>query len=149
MPYETPTVAQLVALYPAFATVPPGTVDAHVAEAEQTGVDTSWLEADYQPAVMALAAHNMTLLGIGVASQAEGYARQGVTSIKSGSFSATFDGDRAKALAAGDFSATPYGQRYETLLRKNKAGPRVVGATNNVGLGSWPLYRQNDGRLIP
>ena len=148
MPYETPTASQLKTLYPVFADVADATVDAQIGEAAATGVDDSWLEGDYQHAVMALAAHNMALLGIGTVSQVESYARQGVTTLKSGSFSASFDADRAKAMAAGEYSATPYGQRYETLLKKNKGGPRVL-AGSPLGSGSYPVYRQNDGRLLP
>lgn len=149
MPYATPTADALKTLYPAFATVADATIDAQIADAEQTGVDETWLEDDYQPAVMALAAHNMALLGIGSVSKAESYARQGVTSLKSGSFSASFDADRAKAVAAGEYSATPYGQRYDALLRKNKGGPRVVGAGASLSGGTYPVHLQNNGRLLP
>ncbi len=143
MAYEIPAAATLQALYPAFADVADATLDAHIAKAAAEGVDESWLEADYQPAIMALAAHNMALLGIGKQSKAEQYARQGVVSIKSGSFTASFDADKAKAAAEGELSSTPYGQGYEQLLRKNKGGPRVLGS------GSTPSasYLPNNGRL--
>ncbi len=147
MPYEKPTAAEFKARYPAFADVDDATVTVHVDDAAATGVDTSWLESDYAPAVSALAAHNMASLGLGAQSKAETYARQGVTSIKSGSFSVGYDASRAAAAADGEYSATAYGQTYEKLLRKNKGGPRVLrGRAGPCGFGT-PLLRTNHGRF--
>lgn len=148
MAYDVPTAAQLKAKYPAFDTVADATVDVHVADAAATAVDTSWREADYAPAIMAFAAHRMALLNIGVHGQVAGYARQGVTSLRSGSFSVSLDADKAKAAAAGELDATPYGQDYKRLLGMNKSGPRVISARLPAGYG-WPYFRQNDGQIIP
>jgi hypothetical protein len=100
MAHEVPTAADLKARYPAFADVADATVDIHIADASTTGVDTSWLEADYAPAISALAAHNMALLNIGAHGEAAGYARQGLTRIRSGSFDASFS-DKAVSRASG------------------------------------------------
>lgn len=149
MPYEMPTAAALKALYPAFDAVADATVDAHLANAAATGVDTSWLEADYQPAVSALAAHNLAMLGLGAETKAQSMAREGVTSFRSGSYQASFDGERAKASAGGEYSATVYGQEYERLLRKNRGGPRVIGAGASLAGGASPVYPPGGTGLIP
>ncbi len=148
MAYDVPTAANLKAKYPAFADVADATVDVHLADASTTAVDTSWREADYAPAIMAFAAHRMALLDIGVHGQVAGYARQGVTSLRSGSFGVSIDADKAKAAAGGTLDATPYGQEYKRLLGANKSGPRVI-ATRLTGGGTWPFYRRNDGVVIP
>lgn len=149
MAYDVPTAATLKAKYPAFADVADATVDVHLADAAATAVDTSWREADYAPAIMAFAAHRMATLDIGAHGQVAAYARQGVTSIRSGSFSATFDADKAKAAAAGALDATPYGQEYKRLLGMNKGGPRVVAARVETNPYGWPFRRRNDGLIIP
>lgn len=148
MAYDVPTAATLKATYPAFAGVADATVDIHLATASTTAVDTSWREADYAPAIVAFAAHRMALLNIGDHGQVAGYARQGVTSLRSGSFGVSLDPDKAKAAASGSLDATPYGQEYKRLLGMNKSGPRVLGG-NLSGGGTWPFYRQNDGLVIP
>lgn len=144
MAYDVPTAAQLQAKYPAFAAVADATIDVHVGDAAATAVDTSWREADYAPAIMAFAAHRMALLGIGAHGKVADYARQGVTSLRSGSFGVSLDGDKAKASASGELDATPYGQEYKRLLGMNKGGPRVVRPRLPAG-ASGLLSRQNNG----
>lgn len=134
MAYELPTASQLATKYPAFASVPPETIDAHVADAASEAVDNTWIEADYQPAVMAWAAHRMAMLGLGAVDRAAKYARQGVTGVKSGSFSISLDAERARAAANGELESTLYGQDYLRLLKRSKGGPRVL----TGGVGSLP-----------
>lgn len=141
MPYDVPTVQNLVARYPAFATVPVDTVALHIADAAGAGVDTSWREADYGPAICALAAHNMALLGLGDIDETQKYAAAGVNRIRSGNFDASFSESRVKAASSGGFDATVYGRLYKTMLRRNRAGPRIIGP------GSTAL--QNDGGILP
>jgi hypothetical protein len=148
MAYQVPSAADLIARYPAFAAVAPATIDIHLADAATSGVDQSWLEADYAPAIAALAAHRMTLLGIGAHGEAANYARQGVSEIKSGGFQAKFADKHVGTAASGKLEATPYGQAYAVMLRRNKGGPRLVGAGPAVG-GWGPLEQQNDGGIVP
>ena len=126
MAYETPTAAQLIARYPAFAAVGQSTIESHIADAIGSAVDSSWIAADYGPAAMAKAAHEMALLGLGALAETDKYAAAGVTAIRSGNFQASFSADTVKRKSGGGLSATVYGQAYRLLLRKNKAGPRVV-----------------------
>jgi len=146
--YETPTAAELIARFPAFASVDPATLDVYISDAATDGVDRSWSEGRYKLAIVALAAHNMALLGIGDHGQVAGYARQGLAEIKTGNFSAKL-GDATVARASrGGLDATPYGQQYKLLLRREKGGPRVVGAA--PGAGDWGhIGLQNNGGYTP
>lgn len=141
MAYDTPTAADLIARYPAFAAVAEATIDVHIADASTQAVDTSWDETDYAPAIAAKAAHEMALLGLGAQGEAAGYAAAGVTSIKSGNFQASFSADKVKKASGGTLDATPYGKAYKRLLRKNKGGPRVVAQ------GTFAGARPTDGYL--
>lgn len=147
MAYEVPTAAALIARYPAFVAVPVETIDIHIADA-LGGVDASWIEADYAPAIAALAAHNMALLGIGDHGELAGFTRAGVTRIRTGNFDAGFSDRKAGTASAGGFDATPYGQRYKVLLRRSKGGPRLIGG--GAVADEWAaLAQQNDGGIVP
>lgn len=146
-PYAVPRPSDLAARYPAFAGVPYATLAIHINDA-LTGADTSWNAGDYQPAILALAAHNMSLLGIGEQSEVAAYARQGLTGLRDGAFSMNLSDKAVGAACGGTFDATPYGRLYKVLLRRNKAGPRLVGGP--LPGGGWgPLAQQNDGGILP
>lgn len=126
MAYAVPSAAQLVARYPAFASVAEATIDVHIADAATGAADSSWPEELYAPAIAAKAAHEMALLGLGEQTEAAGYAAAGVTSIRSGNFQASFSGGAVDRVAAGGLDATVYGRAYKRLLKSAKGGPRVV-----------------------
>lgn len=148
MAYAIPTAAELIARYPAFAAVPPATIDVHIADASVQAVDTSWGETDYAPAIAAKAAHEMALLGLGDRGEAAGYAAAGVTQIRSGNFQASFSSDAVKKASGGGLDATPYGVAYKRLLRKNRGGPRLAGG--GAGVDPWgPVALQNNGQFLP
>jgi len=145
--YETPTPTHLTTTYPAFADVPYATINAHI-QGALGGVDTTWIAADYPRAIMALAAHNMSLLGIGAVDESEGYARKGVTGIRDGAFHVNFSDKRVAELSGGSWSASPYGRLYESLLASNKGGPRVIGGA--VAEDYWGFRAvQNNGVILP
>jgi hypothetical protein len=148
MAYEVPTAAALIARYPAFAAVAVETIDIHIADAAASGVDTSWIEGDYAPAIAALAAHNMALLGIGDHGELAGFAQAGVTRIRTGNFDAGFSERKVGAASSGGFDATTYGQRYKVLLRRSKGGPRLVGG-GPVSDDWAALAQQNNGGVVP
>lgn len=145
--YDAPTPADLIARYPAFAAVAPETIAIHLVDA-QSGVDTSWAAADYTPALTALAAHNMVLLGIGATDQTTAYARAGVSSLRDGAFSVSFNDKAVSAASGGGFDATPYGRVYKVLLRRNKGGPRIVGG-GAIETPWGPLGQLNNGGIVP
>ena len=132
MPYTTPSANDLQARYPAFAAVADATIDVWIADSLRF-VDETWLEDDYQPAIMSHAAHQMALLGIGTTTGA-GALPAGVTRFKSGTMDVTISDQAASAAASGEYGATPYGREYQRLLRRNFSGPRVIVA------GTLPTY---------
>lgn len=140
MAYTVPTADELQTRYPAFADVADVTVDYWIDDAQRF-VDESWTESDYAPALMALAAHNMSLAGMGTEATTVSSLPAGVTRFKSGSFEANFTDDAANARMAGSFGATRYGQEYLLLLRRNKGGPRVQ-ATGAVPYDPYVRYSQ-------
>lgn len=127
--YAKPTAAHLIARYPDFAAVPVATIRAWLTDAERS-VDTSWIEGDYAAALMALAAHNMALAGIGAAGAAQIPA--GVTRFRSGQMDVAISEAAANAAAAGGTSATRYGQEFERLRYRSFGGPRVVSTAGSA-----------------
>ncbi len=83
-------VAALRARYPAFASVPSATIRYWLDDAARF-VDSSWTDADRPIGLLACAAHHMAMNGLG----SEAATPQGVTSFKSGTFSATVDAHQA------------------------------------------------------
>lgn len=145
--YDMPRPSDLIDRYPAFAAVPYQTISIHLNDA-LSGVDTSWQQPDYAPAIVALAAHNMSLLGLGDEGEISGYRRAGVSSLRDGAFSVSFNDKCVGAASGGKFNATPYGRQYAVLLRRNKGGPRLVGGAAPPD-GWGPLGRLNNGGIVP
>lgn len=123
--YVKPVPGNLVARYPAFASVPTNTVQSWLTDAERYVTDV-WSEGDYPIGLMALAAHNMALAGLGADAAAFSGVPVGITSMKSGSLSLNFTPQAANARLVGDLTATRYGQEYSALLQRNRGGPRVA-----------------------
>ncbi|RVT93699.1 DUF4054 domain-containing protein [Sphingomonas crocodyli] len=124
MAYQPATPATLKMRYPAFASVPDETIQYWLTDSLRA-VDDSWIEGDRAVAEMALAAHNMTIGGVG--GGAGGSIPSGVTRFKSGSFDVAFSDTAATIAAEGGYKATRYGIEFQALLRASKAGPRVSG----------------------
>jgi hypothetical protein len=132
MPYTAPTPAELLLRYPAFAAVAEDVRQYWLTDAHRT-VDESWIEADYAPALMALAAHNMALAGNGAA----GGIPAGVTKFKSGAVDVAFSDAAAAAQVRGGYGATRYGIEFQALLRRNKGGPRLIGGGHGLACGGY------------
>lgn len=121
MPYIVPTAADLVARFPGFAAVPAPTIAGAIAEA-QSRVDQTWLPNDFGIALMLLAAHTMTLDGLGTGAEAAAAAAGalGFQSMRSGSLSL----DRGQGSGASQDSSmlqqTTYGRRFLALLKVNQ-----------------------------
>lgn len=147
MAYTEPTPADVKARYPAFADVADETVQVHLDDTA-TSVDVSWREADYIPAKAALAAHTMALAGIGARSEVEGFAAAGVNRVRSGNFDVSISDSRASRASGGTLDATPYGQAYKRILKRNKGGPRLAGGPAPA-CGWGPTAQQNDGVVLP
>jgi hypothetical protein len=130
MAYTAPTPADLRARYPAFADVQDATVQYWLTDAERF-VDETWIEGDYAPALMAHAAWQMSLRGLGVTSAVEGFGA-GVTRFKSGDMDVTISDKVAGAAASGGVAAGLYEAEFVALRRRNFGGPRLVGCAEPV-----------------
>lgn len=142
---STATPAELKAMFPAFAAVQDDTAQAWLDRAART-VTTAWPEADRKHGEMLLAAHLMTLNGLGTGVEAE-MAAQGMGSFKSmRSGSLSLDrGEAGDTAHMGEFGATQYGRQFWPLLRANAGGPRVTrsgtltgGCSLDPRIPRWP-----------
>lgn len=119
MAYDVPTAADLKTRYPAFAGVEDATVTYWIADAGRV-VDESWPETSFGPAMMAHAAHMMVEVG---ALAGQGLIPAGVTSFKSGTFSATVSDRQANAEG---YATTSYGRQFLAMRQAAFAGPRLA-----------------------
>jgi len=113
-----PTAATLKTRYPAFTAVADATVDYWINDGLRF-VPEAWGADDYAVGLMTYAAHNMGLGGLGT----DASSGAGVTSVKSGTFSATIS--EAQANAKG-YAATRYGHDFAAIQRRHNGGPRYV-----------------------
>lgn len=144
MAYEPVTTAQFKTAKPQFAAVPDVTVQQYL-DMAGIWVDASWAESTYQPAIIALACHLMTLEGLGTdpASVANKSGLYGFESIKSGTLTLTrARGAGVQSDYKGWITSTPCGEFFYQLLRLNKAGPRVAVVSTAACLSpyakDWP-----------
>jgi hypothetical protein len=107
--YTIPTLSEFRALYPAFDAVADVTVDAWLVKGDTE--TSTWPDPDRPDAVMLFAAHKMASSGLGT-----GTVASGVTSFKSGTFSATLSDTAASRTG---FESTSYGLDYLALRRRN------------------------------
>lgn len=132
MPYALPTLQQFRTKFPTFADVGNDTIEDAIEEASAS-VDTSWIEADYQPAILYLAAHILTvngalfgalgggvggIVGAGLVSE----VKLGDAQVKLGSSS----GGSGGGSSGSDLASTPYGLQYLRLLRRNQPAVALV-----------------------
>lgn len=129
----TPTAAEFKDRYPAFSAVGDAIVDEVMAEAASR-VGAEWIEADKRPAMMAYAAHALTLEGWGSPAVSVGGASMQVAGevdrITVGDVTASFGGKvRANvAVSARDdlLAETAYGRRFMDIRKRNAIGVLVV-----------------------
>lgn len=114
MPYVIPTSAQLKERYPAFSAVADALINLVIADAERN-VDEGWQEPDYQPAIMALAAH--MLVEEGATGRNVEFAGA-ITSSKLGDAQDTYSG-LTDSQMAGEFNSTSYGRKFMQLRALN------------------------------
>lgn len=126
MAYTDADADDLQTAFPRFAAVEDETVEFWLTRARRH-VDESWTEGDYAMGQMLMAAHLMTLNGLGTGAEAE-MAAAGVSdfkSVRSGAFSFT-RGDGDSGVASGSLGSTSYGRQFAALARLNVGGPRVT-----------------------
>ena len=127
MPYTVPAASDLVARFPAFAGVQNAAVTNAIAEA-QTRVDETWLPDDFSIAIMLLAAHTMTLDGLGTGAEAAAAAAGalGFASMRSGSLSLDRRQGTGGAGLPSMLAETSYGRRFLALLKLNQPAVAAV-----------------------
>lgn len=130
MAYTDPTADDLQASLPKFAAVADATVEFWLVRARRQ-VDETWSEGDYAMGQMLLAAHLMTLQGLGTGAEAEAAANGtgDYKTIRTGSV--TLERFDRGESASGDLASTSYGRQFIALARQNVGGPRVM-ATGTV-----------------
>lgn len=111
------TAADLLTLLPQFESVEPATITAWLAEAAKTTGDFD--AGDQDTAQIYLAAHLMSMAGIGPEMGAAGLAP--LRSFTSGSISMTKDETK------GDWGLTSFGRLFLPYLQAYRVGPRVTG----------------------
>lgn len=117
MAYSAPTPSDLRTRYPAFGTVMDATVQLWIDDAGRYA-DATWPELDRVAAVMAHAAHKMAEIGLGQSA-----VPLGLTSFKSGTFSASVSD---KTASATGFDSTVYGREFKTLRDRLFRGLRLA-----------------------
>lgn len=118
-----PLGATLVRLWPVFAAAPAATVDYWL---ERASVQAAWADGHGQ---MLYAAHNLSLSGYGA-----GAIPAGLTSFKSGAFSATISD---KLAGATGFDATVWGREFRALMFLQTGTPRLVTGGGIVDADSY------------
>ena len=113
MPYIKPTTSDFKTRYPAFAAVADAPVSYWLDEGDTE--TATWPDDIRARAVMAYAAHKLTETGA-----LAGTVPQGLTSFKSGTFSATVSDSLASLTG---FDATVYGREFIAMRRTAFSGP--------------------------
>ena len=121
MAYTPASVSRFKMHYPEFADVPADVVQYWLDDAALT-VGDCYTDPLGPKAQMALAAHNMTLRGLGQGSGGgtSGLANSGVTSFRSASMSVQFSSEVIDQRTSGGYNSTPYGREY--LLYRRQSG---------------------------
>ncbi|TQI72913.1 uncharacterized protein DUF4054 [Bosea sp. AK1] len=131
MPYTLPTAADFRAKFPAFAAVGDPTVTLAIQEASSS-VDESWIEADYQPAILYLAAHILVVDGaitdgLGLGAVGGAIAAGVLSEAKVGDVTAKLaSGGNSGGSSASGYGSTAFGSRYLQLLRRNQPAVALV-----------------------
>jgi hypothetical protein len=146
MPYTVPTVEQFRARFPEFGPgdYPDGLLQAVLEEASG-GVGTDWVERDYQPAILYLAAHMLeaqyqatgqtpggestNTAVAGATPKTITFGNRSVTFESTGGASSTSSGGGGGSSDKSEFATTVYGQNYLRLLRRNVVGVMVLNAS--------------------
>lgn len=135
------TAADLVARYPAFATVAPALI-ALVLDEARSAVDDTWIAVDQKPALLAYAAHRLALeghdggLGEGGHTVPIGEETMSVSgpveTVEVGDTKVKFANAKdnstpgAAAISGSRFEATVYGRYYLELLRRSQPAVLVA-----------------------
>jgi len=125
MPFTLPTSDQFFARFPIFEDADADTITAIIAEAANS-VDNTWIETDYQPAIMYLAAHLFATDNTTAGDEPEigDLGSNMIASESFGGMSVSYrQGGSSSAIASSDmFGTTVYGRRFLQMAIRNKPG---------------------------
>lgn len=126
MPYTLPTSDDFLTRFPEFAGTDDDLITQLINDAARF-VDTTWLEADYQPAILYMAAHMLTL-GNAAAIGGGGASDLSTLSVAIGGITQTFGKTAAAASAASTAwtSGSAYGERFAILRDLNNPAILVL-----------------------
>lgn len=126
MPYTIPTTDDFFTRFPIFEDKDEDMVAAIIAEAA-SNIDDSWREADYQPAILYLAAHMIATDNTDAGTEAEIGGPNIVSSESFSGMSVSYQNNASQpGVSQSQFGLTEYGRRYYALLIKNKPGIAVA-----------------------
>lgn len=141
MAYTPPDPATFRLRYPEFAAVPDERVQYWLDDAP-TAFDPERLGRNGANAAMLYAAHMLAgEAATGGADESEIPA--GVTSMRSGSLSLSFDTNYVSAQAQGGYTSTRYGAQLASLLRSYLGGARVTNAGPGGDGVCYDVYGQS------
>src|ERR1044072_6817118 len=125
MAYVKPTVDDFTTRFPVFEDRDEDQIQICLDEAARS-VDDSWVEADYAPAIMYLAAHLLVTDASQVGDAVVvGQQPGSIASESFGPMSVSYGSASTNSLnGSAEFGSTEYGRRYLTLLRNNN--PPIV-----------------------
>jgi hypothetical protein len=123
MAYVVPDSSDFKARFPAFASYDDTYIDLVIEEAALS-VNETWIETDYQPAILYLTAHLITTEAGGPG----GVAGQSgpVQSESFGPISKSYAVAKGASGNVSLYSSTEYGRRYLTLLKRNFPAVAVI-----------------------
>lgn len=126
MAFDPPTPAQFKTRFPIFGDTDDERVQIFLTEAART-VDETWIEEDFQPAIMYLAAHLLATDNSDEGSTVQlGGAKGALSSESFSGMSRSYDTAKVSAAANSTYGSTEYGRRFYTLLQNNHPAVLVV-----------------------
>lgn len=132
--FTVPTVGELKAAFPAFASASDVAIEFALNEASCL-VDDCWGEQkDFTLAYLLYAAHALTLNGHGTGVEAK-LAAQGLTgfdTIRSGELSVSRTSSTSSNDTEGPLTSTLYGRRFIEIRDRLFSGPRFVSACHAI-----------------
>ncbi|MES3042671.1 DUF4054 domain-containing protein [Sphingomonas faeni] len=132
-PPDSDLVAKLRRRYAAFRNVDAADIAYWLDDAGRI-VTEDW-GTDYEPGLLSLAAHNMSINGVpGITLSAAQQLPAGVTRFRSASMDVAVSNAAANRSVSGGYSSTIYGQEFAVMLRRNRGGPRLVGYVEPRGI---------------
>jgi len=127
MAYTLPTLEQFKTRFPTVVVGKSDELLQMYLDEAAAQVDTSWREADYQLAIMLLAAHNIVSEDTATSGGGGGSAGSGIVASESfGGMSISYEGSGSgqDPATSSPWGSTEYGRRFYNLLKLNK--PAIV-----------------------